>query len=88
MDKVEEIKEALSILGLTPFITFKEIKNRYFELSKKYHPDICKDKEKMISINKAYSILKQYVDDFRFSFDDKEIHKQYPQKYHADRFRF
>ncbi len=88
MDKVKEIKEALEILDISPFVSQKEIKKRYLELSKKYHPDICGDKEKMILINKAYDILKEYMDNFRFSFDDKEINKQYPESFHADRFRF
>jgi len=88
MSKKEEIKEALEVLEIAPFVTFKEIKKRYLELSKKYHPDLCGDEEKMAQINKAYETVKEYMENFRFSFDDEEINKQYPESYHADRFRF
>ncbi len=88
MDKIKEIKEALKILEISPFVSQKEIKAKYLELSKKYHPDIYKDKEKMVKINSAYETIKKYIDDFRFSFDEEEINKQYPESYHADRFRF
>ncbi len=88
ISKVELLQNALKILDLSQFVTFKEIKARYRQLSRKYHPDICKDKDKMAEINSAYDILKSYIEDFRYSFDEDEIHKQYPENYLKDRFRF
>ncbi|NPA73354.1 MAG: DnaJ domain-containing protein [Epsilonproteobacteria bacterium] len=87
-DRVNRIKKALKTLELAPFVSIKEIKDRYREMSKKYHPDICGDEEKMSLINEAYEVLKEYTERFRFSFDEEEINKQYPENYHADRFRF
>jgi len=87
-NKVQIIQNALKVLGLPKFISMKEIRVKYLQLSKKYHPDIYEDKSKMSEINSAYEILKNYVDNYRYSFDEEEIYKQYPENYHADRFRF
>jgi len=48
------------VLGLQPSCSEKEIKTKYFELAKKYHPDLNKEegaKEKFELINEAYSTL-------------------------------
>jgi DnaJ-class molecular chaperone len=82
------IKDALEILGLPPFITKDDIKNRYKELAKKYHPDIYKDSNKMSQINSAYKILMEYIEHFKYSFDDNEINKQLPGINHNKNFRF
>ncbi len=86
--RVQILQNALKVLELPQFVSLKEIKIKYYELSKKYHPDICEDKDKMSEINNAYEILKNYIDSYRYSFDEEEIYKQYPENYHADRFRF
>jgi DnaJ-class molecular chaperone len=82
------IKEALDILDLPPFITKSDIKNRYKELAKKYHPDIYKEKGKMAQINMAYELLMEYIENFKYSFDDDEINKQLPGINHNENFRF
>ena len=41
-----EIDNARKILGLDTTATLSEIKERYRNLSLKYHPDRCRDKEK------------------------------------------
>ncbi len=87
-NNIKEIKDALDILGLPSFVSFKEIKKRYLNLSKKYHPDICGDNLKIVEINKSYEILKKYIENFRFTFSDEEIYKQFPEDFHSDRFRF
>ena len=87
-NKTKEIKDALDILGLPSFVSSKEIKKRYLSLSKKYHPDIYGDNLKIIEINNSYEILKKYIENFRFTFSDEEIHKQFPEDFHSDRFRF
>jgi DnaJ-class molecular chaperone len=45
MGKYEEITKALQILGLYESATVKEIKNKYRELLKEWHPDLCKGNE-------------------------------------------
>ncbi len=84
----EEIREALEILSLPPLVSIKEIRSRYLLLSKKYHPDINKENSKMVEINVAYELLKTYADNFRFTFSDEEIQKQFPESNHARKFKF
>lgn len=50
--------EALNLFGLTDNFTKEELKKRYLELSKKYHPDLDGDEEMMKSVNAAYDLLK------------------------------
>ncbi len=84
----KEIREALEVLNLPPLVSIKEIKSRYRLLSKKFHPDINKENSKMIEINAAYELLKSYADNFRFTFSEEEIQKQFPESNHARKFRF
>jgi len=39
-------------------------------------------------VNEAYEIVKEYMDNFKFTFSDEEIAKQFPQELHVNRFRF
>ncbi len=73
----QKIKNALKELQLFPPITNQEIKTKYKELSRKYHPDMCSNSNKFQAINEAYKILKHYIDDFRYDFSDDEIERQY-----------
>jgi hypothetical protein len=84
----EIIHQALKTLNLPPLVSFEEIKSRYYELCKLHHPDINKQDSKMRDINEAYTVLKQYVFNYRFSFSDEEISRQFPEESHANKFRF
>ncbi len=80
MGKYEEISTALRILGLYESATVKEIKNRFRELLKEWHPDLCKAdedirKEKTIEILNAYRIIMDYCEYYRFSFSREEVEK-------------
>jgi DnaJ-class molecular chaperone len=86
--KIEVIKHALDVLGLPPFVSFNEIKKQYRYLSKSYHPDINEENSKMADLNEAYEILKVYTQNYRFSFSDEEILKQFPESEHARKFKF
>lgn len=49
-----------SKLGLNPNASIQEIKEAYYKLSKKYHPDLCKSQEqsgKFREITEAYKVL-------------------------------
>lgn len=54
--------EALAVLELAPPVVWDEVKARYKQLVKKYHPDTHKDdknaEEQLKKINLAYTILK------------------------------
>lgn len=84
----KEIQSSLDVLDLPVLVSFKDVKARYRMLSKKFHPDKNDNNEKMVKINRAYEVLKNYIENYKFSFSKEEIIKQYPESHHADRFRF
>ncbi|NPA27869.1 MAG: J domain-containing protein [Epsilonproteobacteria bacterium] len=82
-----EIKEALEILELPPFITKDDIKVQYKKLVKRYHPDIAKDSSKIVLVNEAYKTLMSYIENYKYSFDDEEINRQLPTISHNKKFK-
>lgn len=54
--KYIKMEKAYEILGLNQEADEEEIKRRYWELAREYHPDVCGEKceEKMRQINEAY----------------------------------
>ncbi|WP_456404326.1 J domain-containing protein [Hydrogenimonas sp.] len=84
----EEIHEALDILGLPSHVSLKDIMARYRYLVSGKHPDVGGEGGEMARINEAYERLKRYIENYRFSFSEEEIAKQFPQETHAKRFRF
>ena len=82
MDKFEMIDKARKILGLGEEVSREEIKNRYIELIKKYHPDKEADNkeylEKSKDINWAYKVITSYCDDYKISFSREEVEKINP----------
>jgi len=80
------IDSALEALDLPKLITKSDIKNQYYFLSKKYHPDLGGDEAKQEKINKAYKVLMNYIENFRYVFDNKELSNQFPGEAYANRF--
>jgi len=85
---ISDIQSALDTLGLPPLVTKSDIKRQYHYLAKKYHPDLNSDSEKMEMINSSYRLLMSYIDQFRYSFNEEEISRQFPGADYAKRFRF
>jgi len=83
----EQINHALDILELPKLITKADVKKQYRFLSKKNHPDQGGDAVKQEQINTAYKLLMKYIEEFRYTFDDKEISNQFPGAKHAEQFR-
>lgn len=84
---------ALNILGLKGAASFQEIKQAYFHLSKKYHPDLVDEAshvEKFKEIGEAYNTLKmifkgEQEGDEMQSFTNKRPHfNSYDGKLHRD----
>ncbi len=80
MGKYEDITQARKVLGIDESETLKNIKNKFNQLIKKYHPDVCKmDKEicrkKSEEIINSYKVVMNYCDNYRFSFNKKEVEK-------------
>ena len=84
---IEQITEALDLLGLPKLITKSDVKKQYRFLSKKYHPDQGGDAVKQEQINYAYKLLMKYIEEFRYTFDEDEVSKQFPGAKHAEQFR-
>ena len=82
------IFRALNILELVPPVSLNEIKEKYRELSKKYHPDISTEtRERFSDISSAYKLIREYCENFRFQFTDEEIVKQFPDEQIRSRFK-
>lgn len=66
-------------MGLEEYASIEEVRKAYRQLSLKYHPDRCKDKdklkckEKFQQITQAYEILMDYCVSYRISFMEKDI---------------
>ena len=77
----KQIDEARKLLGLDEEVTLEEIKDAYRDLSLKYHPDRCKDKDKkhceemFKKINCAKEIILNYCANYRYSFKEKDVKK-------------
>jgi len=84
---VEMIEEALDILQLPKLVTKEDIRRQYRFLAKKNHPDIGGDASEMERINSAYKLLMKYIEEFRYTFDEDEVNRQFPGVDHAQRFR-
>ena len=84
---IKEIICALDILELPTLITKSDIKRQYRFLSQKYHPDKGGETEKQEQLNYAYKLLTTYIEEFRYTFDDKEISTQFPGAKHAEQFK-
>lgn len=61
-----DLKRAYEILGVNQNDDFEQIKKKYKELCKKYHPDLYQDKnikelteEKLKEVNEAYSLIEE-----------------------------
>ena len=42
----------------------------------------------MEAINRAYETVMEYVENFRFRFDDEEIRRHYPESQYKKQFKF
>ncbi len=87
LEPIDEIDNALNILALPKLISKEDIKKQYRYLAKKNHPDTGGDAEKMEQLNYAYKLLMNYIEEFRYTFDEEEVSKQFPGADHARRFK-
>ena len=87
-DAFAAISSALDALGLPQLVTRDDIKKRYRQLARQYHPDRTGSDEAMERINAAYALLMEYIETFRYRFDETEIAQHYPEGSHASQFKF
>ena len=77
-----ELQEALRTLGIRERSTIREITSRHRELVKRYHPDsgYVAEEETIRSINAAYRLLLDYIEEYRISFTEDEFYEQNPEE--------
>jgi len=76
---LSEFQDAVESLELLSLTTKEHVRKKYLKLSRQYHPDMeGGSTEKFQEIRKAYEILLEYMDNFRFVFDEKEFKQQNP----------
>ena len=77
--KYKEFEQAVDSMQLCTKVSHFELKKRYRELSKVYHPDMPNaDADKFDEITKAYKLLLSYMQEYRFSLSQEEFKEQYP----------
>lgn len=77
--KDEGITSYYLILGLRKGASEQEIKNRYRELAKIYHPDVNHSRdaeEKFKQINEAYNYLISHVGDESYNYETSRTNKK------------
>ena len=76
----QDLKAALRIFDIGDRATLKQIKERHRSLVKQHHPDHAEqpDRETMQKINAAYAILRDYCENYRYSFTEAEFLEQVP----------
>ena len=79
----EEVEEARIILGLEEEATLGEIKEAYRRLTRRYHPDLCRERrevceEQIRKLNWAYEVLMSYVEGYRYSFRREDVRRNDP----------
>lgn len=79
----EKAKDLYAVIGVSPHATQKQIKDAYYKLSMKYHPDQNKGSpeahQKFTELTAAYSVLGQHS--LRRKYDKGMLH-QYPHRPH------
>lgn len=74
-----DLEKALSTLGILSKTDKKTLHKIYLSLSKEFHPDAPNgDTVKFQEINDAYRLIMNYIENYRFDFDEEELKKQNP----------
>jgi len=83
----KEIDAARKLLNLSGEATLGEIKQSYRDKVREYHPDKChnetkkaENEKKMAQINRAYKILLNYIEEYRFSFEKEDVERHNPDR--------
>ena len=80
-----EIDAARRLLGLGEAVTLTEIKTAYRKLAHHHHPDKNdstneKSNEMMKKLNRAYKVLMDYCNEYRYSFRQEDVARVYPEE--------
>ena len=84
MATFEQLSEARELLGLGETATLKQVKRAYKRAANRYHPDRCKQPDKvkceemMKKVNEAYELIMKYLADYNYSFRQEDVERAYP----------
>ena len=80
----EEVNKARELLGLGETATLKQMKRAYKRAANRYHPDKCRDSDRvkcaemMKKVNKAYELITKYFTGYSYSFREEDVARAYP----------
>lgn len=72
--KYDDILKALSILGINPPVSLRELKEKYRKKVKEV------SEEELIEINRAYKILIELIENYPFKMDKNEFLLAFPEE--------
>jgi DnaJ-class molecular chaperone len=83
MANFNDIDEAKKLLGLGEAATLKEIKKAYRTLAHRHHPDKhggddSAESETMKRVNRAYKLIMDYCNEYKYSFREEDVARTYP----------
>ncbi|MBN1160800.1 MAG: J domain-containing protein [Dehalococcoidales bacterium] len=92
MANFNEIEEARKLLGLGETATLKEIKKAYRKLAHRHHPDKHggsdnAESETMKRLNRAYKLIIEYCDGYKYSFKQEDVSRTYPDEEYLRTFK-
>ncbi|MEA2112230.1 MAG: J domain-containing protein [Campylobacterota bacterium] len=81
MSSFTKLIKAKTLLGLNEKATLQEIKLKYKNLMRQWHPDKHQDDIKSAtqmsaSINEAYETVLKYTQEYEFPFDEENLQKK------------
>lgn len=83
MADFNEIDEVRRLLKLPEAATLKEIRSAYRRMAHRYHPDKHQGTsgdqvEKMKRLNRAYKVLLDYCNAYKYGFLEEDVARTYP----------
>ena len=84
MTYAQKVLKAKTTLGLAQRATLSEIKEKYHNLMKRWHPDMVDSEKKEEAtkmsylINDAYNTIIEYCNEYEFDFSEDEINRHLP----------
>jgi DnaJ-class molecular chaperone len=92
MADFNEIEEARKLLGLGEAATLREIKRAYRTLAHRHHPDKhggndSAESETMKQLNRAYKLIMDYCNEYKYSFREEDIARTYPHEEYLRTFK-
>jgi len=68
-------------LEIPPLSSIDDIKKKYKKKAKLVHSDKGGSDEDMAKLNWAYEVLINYIKNYKFTFSEEEILRQYPEEF-------